>query len=146
MNNEKINRIQKTLIGILIFSLVWVCIYNTTNFWFYFPTWGRSISFEVNRVIMIIGLIILYLFPIIYGITKKHIKSIALINVLLGWSVLGWIGALIWAINSPNKSEVKEVEVKEFKYKCKKCGYVNSIDQEISYFVCKQCGTENEEQ
>lgn len=30
---------------------------------------------------------------------KKNIQSIALVNIFLGWTLVGWIIALIWAIN-----------------------------------------------
>ena len=39
----------------------------------------------------------------------KSFNAIALLNTFLGWTVLGWIGSLVWAC----KSQVQEVEIKE---------------------------------
>lgn len=36
---------------------------------------------------------------------KKNLTSIALLNFLLGWSVIGWVGALIWAVTTPGTQD-----------------------------------------
>lgn len=49
-----------------------------------------------------IGLLLLgsvvYFLPALIASRRKHANAmpIFLLNLLLGWSVLGWIGALIW--------------------------------------------------
>jgi Superinfection immunity protein len=40
----------------------------------------------------------LYVLPSILGWRKKQRIPILLVNLLLGWTVLGWVGALIWAL------------------------------------------------
>ena len=42
---------------------------------------------------------LLYLLPAIIGFCRNHRQrfAIAILNVLLGWTVLGWIVALIWS-------------------------------------------------
>jgi hypothetical protein len=44
----------------------------------------------------------LYLLPTIIGIARKHLQlaPIMIINFLLGWTVIGWIGALVWSVAS----------------------------------------------
>lgn len=51
----------------------------------------------------------LYLLPTYEAWARKHksFSSIALLNIFLGWTLLGWVGALVWAC----KSQVQEVEV-----------------------------------
>lgn len=46
--------------------------------------------------------IALYLLPTLIAVTRKHPQSIplAIVNMLLGWSVIGWIGALVWSLVS----------------------------------------------
>lgn len=46
-----------------------------------------------------------YMLPTFAAILKKHrnIPGIAILNIALGWTVLGWIGALIWAIYEEKK-------------------------------------------
>lgn len=45
--------------------------------------------------------IALYFLPTImaYSNKKKNGGSICLLNILLGWTIIGWIVALIWANN-----------------------------------------------
>lgn len=40
-----------------------------------------------------------YFFPWIVAGSRKHHNSTAIfvLNLLLGWSVLGWIAAIVWA-------------------------------------------------
>jgi hypothetical protein len=54
---------------------------------------------------LLLGLSI-YLVPTIIAFQKKHPskRSILFTNILIGWSVIGWILALIWCFSSDNKS------------------------------------------
>lgn len=49
----------------------------------------------------------MYLLPTIVAAARKHrqLPAIALLNILLGWSVLGWIGAIIWAMTTPQPQQ-----------------------------------------
>lgn len=44
--------------------------------------------------------IAVYFFPWIIAANRNHHQrsSIVLLNVFLGWTFLGWLGALIWAV------------------------------------------------
>lgn len=52
-------------------------------------------------LLIIIGFII-YLIPTFVAILrqKKDVLAITLLNVLAGWTLLGWIGALVWAVKN----------------------------------------------
>lgn len=43
----------------------------------------------------------LYLLPVYEAWKREHpnLTGVVLLNLLLGWTVLGWIGALIWAVS-----------------------------------------------
>jgi len=45
----------------------------------------------------------LYLIPTLVAWYRAHHNrpAIILVNLLLGWTVLGWIAALIWAVTNP---------------------------------------------
>ncbi|MEJ1465006.1 MAG: superinfection immunity protein [Candidatus Sedimenticola sp. (ex Thyasira tokunagai)] len=45
-------------------------------------------------------LLCLYMTPSLIGAARKHHRSNAIcwVNFLLGWTVIGWVGALIWAV------------------------------------------------
>jgi hypothetical protein len=53
----------------------------------------------------IVGLILFvaasYFLPFIIAAVRNHrnAPAIFLLNLLLGWTLLGWIGALIWAVH-----------------------------------------------
>lgn len=62
-------------------------------------------------LIVILILIYFYLFPTILAYHRKHTNatSICVLNVFLGWTLIGWVAALIWACsNQKNKSDGKQ--------------------------------------
>jgi hypothetical protein len=46
-----------------------------------------------------IVLIAVYFFPWINSLCRKHPNSTAilLLNLFLGWTLIGWVGALVWS-------------------------------------------------
>jgi len=48
----------------------------------------------------------LYFLPSIIAASRKHpnVGGIIVLNFLLGWTFLGWIGAIIWALASPKSN------------------------------------------
>ena len=56
---------------------------------------------------VIIGLPLYFLPTIIANSNNKKQKlAIFLLNLLLGWTVLGWIGALIWSVVKEDNSHL----------------------------------------
>ncbi len=52
----------------------------------------------IGLLSLVIGTALYFLPTIIAGVRKKrNLISIGLLNLLLGWTVIGWIIALIWA-------------------------------------------------
>jgi hypothetical protein len=49
--------------------------------------------------LIIVGVIV-YLYPSYVAIGRNHENVILAFNALLGWTVLGWIAALVWALKS----------------------------------------------
>ena len=84
--------------------------------------------------------IVLYFIPLIIAIIRhaKNVVGIVLLNIFGGWTFIGWIVALIWAI--VDKVRVEELSINKIdsgktNY-CIECG--NRIDSEMIY--CSQCG------
>lgn len=48
----------------------------------------------------------LYLLPAIIGSSRKHRQAAAIwvLNVFLGWTLIGWVAALVWASTQPGTS------------------------------------------
>ena len=62
---------------------------------------------EVGDVtaLLIIGAVIVYFVPTIVAFGKKHTNKLAIfiLNFFLGWSLIGWVIALIWAVKKKEK-------------------------------------------
>lgn len=53
-------------------------------------------------ILIIIFFTALYFLPALIGYNKKNIYSILALNLLLGWTAIGWIVALVWALSKDN--------------------------------------------
>lgn len=53
-------------------------------------------------------LLFLYFMPFLISIPRNHHNKSAIfvLNLLLGWTVLGWIAALVWALTKPAPPQV----------------------------------------
>jgi hypothetical protein len=52
----------------------------------------------MDRLFWILILGLLYFLPTFIGQKKRNAGAIFALNLLLGWTVLGWIVALVWAM------------------------------------------------
>ena len=61
----------------------------------YFPGLGEWL------ILLVPLLLISYFIPFLVAVGRKHrfTTAIGLINLLLGWTVVGWLAAMIWAVN-----------------------------------------------
>ncbi len=53
------------------------------------------------EALWILVLMVLYFTPSIAGWKTKGANGIIVLNLFLGWTIIGWIAALIWAVQSP---------------------------------------------
>jgi hypothetical protein len=68
-----------------------VITYRDWSFDFSFPFWGLPFS--------LIGLVVYFVPTIIAAVRRsKSILGIILLNVLAGWTFIGWVIALIWSL------------------------------------------------
>jgi hypothetical protein len=54
----------------------------------------------------------LYFVPLFIAILRKHknIAGIAVLNIVLGWTLIGWVVALIWAVLAGQEEKKSEYE------------------------------------
>ena len=67
-------------------------------------------------------LVLLYFLPSIIGHDKRDAAGIILLNVFLGWTVIGWVIALVWAITAEPYASVRLVAVPAGGHFCSQCG------------------------
>lgn len=54
----------------------------------------------------IILILAIYFLPSIIGFNHRNVNSIFVLNLLLGWTLLGWIVAIIWAVSNDKKETI----------------------------------------
>ena len=99
---------RRSFIGLLLLLLlllayaVWFIIYSflalTVIPWgpsFYMPTGPAALI--LPTLTFVIG-VPLYFLPAIIGRRKRNARALFVLNFFLGWTFLGWIGALVWAL------------------------------------------------
>ena len=63
-----------------------------------------SVSSGAERTafsLLVTGAIGVYLVPSFIAISKRNAAAIFALNLLLGWTLLGWVVALVWARKDP---------------------------------------------
>lgn len=45
-----------------------------------------------------IAVVLIYFTPTFIAIRKPNLRLVFLTNLLLGWTLIGWIAAMVWAI------------------------------------------------
>jgi hypothetical protein len=53
-----------------------------------------------------LGFALLYFLPTLIAERRKHpsAKAITFVNLVLGWTVLGWVAAMAWALADTGKT------------------------------------------
>lgn len=66
-------------------------------------TWAWSTSSSVPIILLNVFLWAFYFVPSLLAWTRKHrsLPAIIALNILLGWTGLGWIGAFVWSLSWP---------------------------------------------
>lgn len=56
-----------------------------------------------TQLFILLFLFGIYFLPTFVGWGKRNGTAIFMLNLFLGWTALGWVGALIWACIPDNK-------------------------------------------
>ena len=87
-------------------------------------------------MLTLIFMILLYFLPAIIGRDKRDAAGIFLLNLLLGWTFIGWLVALVWACSAEPAHFVRLVPVPVGGRFCSQCG---SFAYHGAHF-CASCG------
>ena len=68
-----------------------------------FYSWYWSSSSQVVSVLVTVLLWAAYFIPSVIAFSRAHRSKVAILtlNILLGWSGIGWVVALVWALAWP---------------------------------------------
>lgn len=64
-------------------------------------------------------LLIVYFIPTMVGWRKRNADAIFVLNLLLGWTLIGWVVALTWAVSyeatrpGPGPDELREASLRD---------------------------------
>jgi Superinfection immunity protein len=78
---------------------------------------------------------VLYFLPSIIGHDKQQFAGIFVLNFLLGWTVIGWILALVWACTADVRAPMLAVAGPG--HYCSRCG---ALSPQVAHF-CWACGS-----
>ena len=59
----------------------------------------------MNEILVLI-VIIIYFLPTLLASKHRNVWSIALLNLFLGWTFIGWVVAMIWAVSKDKKESI----------------------------------------
>ena len=57
-------------------------------------------NFTILELLLIVLIFIFYFLPALIAFLRQHKNKLAifLLNLLLGWTILGWVGSLVWSV------------------------------------------------
>jgi hypothetical protein len=69
---------------------------------------GTNTAAAVATGVFFIGSLVLYFCPTVVASAREHPRKVPVIilNVLLGWTLVGWVIALVWAYSAPERRDV----------------------------------------
>jgi len=71
---------------------------------------GTQAGSAIGAMVLFLIGVVVYLLPAIVAKKREHpnTTSIVVLNIFLGWSVLGWIVALVWAFSAKKSVVIQE--------------------------------------
>lgn len=78
----------------------------------------------------------LYFLPTIVGHNKRNVLAIFIVNFFFGWTVIGWIVAMVWACAAEGRPPVFVIAGPGAARYCCRCGTLSPFGARF----CASCG------
>ena len=62
-----------------------------------------------SMIALVLMVLVIYFSPTIIGANKANKAAIFTLNLFLGWTFIGWVVALVWALMKDNPPIVKSI-------------------------------------
>lgn len=102
------------------------------------PAWATSANGTGMRVaqglVFTVVIFVIYFIPAIVGWNKRNSSSIAALDLFLGWTLIGWVVALCWALAVDDEIEAAAPE----STLCSSCGKYTAGHPKF----CSLCGAQ----
>jgi hypothetical protein len=96
----------------------------------------------ISELFLLLILFVPYFLPTIIAVARKktNVAAIVLVNFLLGWTVVGWIIALVWAVSTERVDQIASAQAVSIPQPsrrfCPKCGKPDQVGAQF----CPHCG------
>jgi len=101
-----------------------------------FATFQSSGGDATTGFVLLALVIFMYFIPAFVARKKRSFGSVMVINLFLGWTIVGWVVALAWALKDDPKIPQVIVQSSANPLLCSKCGKYSASGSRF----CAFCG------
>jgi len=60
---------------------------------------GGEMLGSTTTILMLMAIVLIYILPTLIAFSREHPRrqDVAVVNILLGWTLIGWIAVFLWA-------------------------------------------------
>jgi len=93
---------------------------------------------SASSLILFCCFLLVYFVPFIVARSRavNNVPQIFVLNLFLGWTFIGWVFALVWALKPVQKKEAVPSSARSSLKACPKCDYSSQPEA----LFCKKCG------
>jgi len=107
------------IVALAIAMMIWVTVDEFRGLRTAVPEQSPSSDYSWGGIVLIGVIALIYFFPTMLASEHHNRRAVFALNLLLGWTIVGWFAALIW---SQTKLPPAATSQASSTYACPKCG------------------------